>query len=386
MADPQPAPPAAISAPNAVFLDLADWRKLAREDKSRVKGLGISWTPSNQSVRAVEDVPADMADYFRDFIITTSEKDRYDDVVELAGWDWTDYFKGGDGVVLLAHDRRGLSVGKCPWIKTIGPAMVGRCRFPTQAEIGYEDDQPSLWKTVRLMYVNGFMKNTSVGFMADEWTFDEESGGLHFIKQKGLEWSLCSVPANPGCYQLAKSAGIDVNPLREWAVRALDEIGGIEGVYISKARLERALKELGSEMGIAYFDVGEILTASSSTPKVSAPAKSAETKKKGGGKLLKSLEAAGLSLADLIAAAKTVKSQQRQATEPAKAEVAPEPVPAVATDLFLEIEESQDDLIFVVDEQGRTVEMTRDSVAVLVRGAFSQAMEDERTRVTGKVF
>lgn len=385
------AQPAVAAPPETVFLDLADWKRLAREDRSRVAGLGVSWTPGGQEVRMPSDLSGPESDYVRDFVITTSEKDRYGDVVDVEGWDWTDYFRGGPGVVLFAHDRRGLAMAKCPWIKTVAQAQVGRCIFPTQAECGYAEDEPSFWKTIRLMYTNGYMKNTSVGFMAVEWTFDEETNGLHFIKQMGLEWSLCSVPANPGCYSLAKAAGIDVSPLRQWAIRTLDEVSGVEGVYVTKKRLERALRELGSEKGIAYFDVGDLTLARATAP--AAQERAAVTppaEKKGADRVVKALEAAGLTLDDLVLAAKAAKAAPAQpamvTTEEFSVPVEIAEDGTVSEALYLEVEDAPADELLLVDEEGKAVELTPESFALMVRDALTDAANEQQTRVTGKVF
>lgn len=353
------------------------------------------------------DAPAGMEDFIRDFVITSEEQDRYRDVVDVDGWDWTDYFRGGKGVVLLSHDKHGLPMGSCPWIKTISKAQVGRCEFPTQTQVGYEENQPSLWKTVRLLYINGIMKNTSVGFMADEWTFDEKTGGLHFIKQSGLEWSLCSVPANPGCYALAKSVGIDVNPLRQWAMRSLDMLGGTQGVYVTRSRLEAAMKALGSEKGIAYFDIKEILMADPVVPTqkqtsgwVEEPAEPKVQSKKREGGVRRALEAAGLTVDDLVAMAKSAIKKDGAETAPAVAAGAsaaalpaatPEPaapapgsVPA-AEELTLDLADESTDEIELVDETGKSVSLSKEQLTHLVKSAFTDGYNDQQTRLTGKV-
>ena len=266
-------------------------------------------------------------------------------------------------------------MGSCPWIKAVGPSLVGRCRFPTQAEVGYAEDEPSLWKSVRLLYVNGFMKNTSVGFMPDEWTFDEKVNGFHFIKQTGLEWSLVSVPANAGCFQLAKSAGIDVNPLRQWAMRSLDGLGGIEGVYVSKAKLEAVLKSLGSEKGLKHFDLGEILSVKAEVPTTPEPAPAEKADE------WAVIRAAGVSTDDVIAA---IRGFQAAKAAPVIPEVVAE---AADTEVYLDLaDEVVEDGLVLVDAAGKSVEVTREGLTALLRTAFQDAYDTEHTRVTGKVF
>ena len=87
MGDPQIAPVVPPAGPETVFLDIADWRAIAKQDGARAAGFGVSWTPQKQEVRLALDVPAEQSDYVRDFVITTEEQDRHDDYIDLAGWE-----------------------------------------------------------------------------------------------------------------------------------------------------------------------------------------------------------------------------------------------------------------------------------------------------------
>ena len=49
---------------------------------------------------------------------------------------------------------------------------------------------------------------------------------MDFEKQELLEFSIVPVPANADCLVEARAAGIDVEPLREWAAKTLERLGG----------------------------------------------------------------------------------------------------------------------------------------------------------------
>lgn len=384
-----------IAAPEIQYLELADWRQRAHADRESVAGIGVRWAPTSGVVRAPDDmgVPEGERDYTRDFVITTGEQDREGDVVEIAGWDWSGYFRGGPGVVLWCHSRRDLSVGSCPWIKPMGQALVGRCRFPTQAEVGYPEEAPSFFKTVRLLYVNGFLKNCSVGFMPKEWTWDEDLAGIHFYEQEGLEWSLCPVPANAGAFALSRSKGIDLSPLREWAIRTLDGVAQTEGVYVPRKLLERALKELGGDKGLRHFDLGQLVAVAdlAAVPAASVPSAGAERTPPASGwvpatrleaEFAQLLEAEALTLSDVVAAARAAKVVP---VAPAATQAA-----AIGDDLdgALEIEECtapEAETLVLVDGEGKTMDLDTAALTDLVRGAFADAQNDQ-TPLTGRVY
>jgi hypothetical protein len=70
----------------------------------------------------------------------------------------------------------------------------------------------------------GFLSAVSVGFAPIKYAFSEEQGrsfGIDFLQQELLEFSVCPVPANPEALIEARSAGIDIEPIREWAEKLI---------------------------------------------------------------------------------------------------------------------------------------------------------------------
>jgi hypothetical protein len=70
----------------------------------------------------------------------------------------------------------------------------------------------------------GFLSAVSVGFIPMKYAFSEEDGrtwGIDFLEQELLEFSVCPIPANPEALSEGRSAGIDLAPIRDWAVKFL---------------------------------------------------------------------------------------------------------------------------------------------------------------------
>lgn len=152
------------------------------------------------------------------FILSTPAVDSYNDVIDQKGWNLTRY--NGNPIVLWGHNSWSPPIGKCTKIWLDGDALMGTVEFTSKdvSEFGYMIGQ---------MVKGGFLSAVSVGFYPDEYTFDQKRGGVNFIKQTLLEFSVVSIPANPEALlvpdeemksledslQTFKAAGGDVTPL-----------------------------------------------------------------------------------------------------------------------------------------------------------------------------
>ena len=152
-----------------------------------------------------------------DFIISTSAIDRDTDTLNADGWDFTNYRK--NPVVLWAHDKWEPPVAKSLH-ETIEDGLVKSTALFVPKEIS------EFSYMIGQMYKEGFLNAVSVGFKSQEakWAADEENRpwGIDFLKQELLEYSCVPVPANPEALIDAKSIGIDLAPMLEYAVKCLD--------------------------------------------------------------------------------------------------------------------------------------------------------------------
>lgn len=155
-----------------------------------------------------------------DFILSTSAVDRSKDTVVQEGWQLENFRK--NPVVLFAHNSHGLPVGRAPSVGIEkadgGSRLVSRGTIFTSREVNQEG-----W-AVGQMYLQGFLNAVSVGFLPHTYVQNAERGGwaVDFLTQELLEFSAVPIPANPEALIGAKSAGIPIEWVREWAQKILD--------------------------------------------------------------------------------------------------------------------------------------------------------------------
>jgi len=155
--------------------------------------------------------------------ITTRDKDRDGDIVEPQGVKLTNFRK--NPVVLLAHDYRGLPIAKAEKLEKTEESIKAKVVFPDEGTYPIAD-------TVYNLYKNKFMKAWSIGFIPlkiedidadDEEGKETRSGGRRFKSIELLEFSACSVPANPHALSNMIDKGIDLEPLREAGIIEIEE-------------------------------------------------------------------------------------------------------------------------------------------------------------------
>lgn len=157
-------------------------------------------------VRAVDDESRSL-----DFTISTDSVDRMGDTISVDGWKLDSYRK--NPVVLWAHDSSSLPVAKASNIRVEDGKLKARAEFMPREISGMAD-------AVYLSLKRGFLSATSVGFIPIKYAFSEEDGrsfGIDFIEQELLEFSVVPVPANAEALIEARAAGIDIEPMLEWA-------------------------------------------------------------------------------------------------------------------------------------------------------------------------
>ena len=163
-------------------------------------------------IEAVKQVEGE-ASRARVFCITTGAVDRDRDVINPAGWHLDSYRK--NPTVLWAHDYSSLPLAKCNDIKLVNGRMLATAEFATH----------EMAQTVLDLVDGGFLNATSVGFRPIKFNYNEQRGGVDFEEQELLEFSIVPVPANPEALIEARSAGIDVEPVRAWAKSVMTALG-----------------------------------------------------------------------------------------------------------------------------------------------------------------
>lgn len=217
--------------------DLDDWRSKAQKNEAPSDGVVLRRSGTILDVKAVDGEPNALR-----LVISDNGTDRQRDTIDTQGWELTDYKR--NPVVLWAHDYGtdmwgGASpnipvVGRAPRTFIEGPQLISIPEFTPK------DIHPFGW-TVGELLRNGFLNAASVGFQPLEWVYNEIRQGVDFLKQLLLEYSIVPIPANPRALVEARSMGIDLGPLRDWAVKMLD-LGVDDGlVVVPRKTLEDAM-------------------------------------------------------------------------------------------------------------------------------------------------
>lgn len=191
------------------FLTEEQFKRLAKSERPSVDGKGLR----KQVITAIEKGGGN-TDRSLTFIISTGSVDRQSDTVSADGWDFTNYQK--NPVVCWAHNYDMLPIAAASKVWKQGASIMASADFVAA-------DMPVIGPfadAVFQMYKGGFLNATSVGFMPTAWDWsndDDRPYGIDFTEQELLEFSAVPVPANPEALLQAKSAGIDIGPVREWA-------------------------------------------------------------------------------------------------------------------------------------------------------------------------
>lgn len=147
------------------------------------------------------------------FVVSTGAEDRDGDVVDPNGWSLDRYRK--NPIVLWAHDYRLPPVAKAPDIRIADGALRAVAQFPDENDYEFAD-------TVFRLYAGGYLSAVSAGFRPLEQEKRSDRGNL--VRAAELwEFSAVPVPSNPEALVQAKSAKIDVAPIRESMEQALDD-------------------------------------------------------------------------------------------------------------------------------------------------------------------
>ena len=136
--------------------------------------------------------------------------------VAADAWDVDNYVL--NPVFLWAHDDTMPPIGRVVQIATIGVELRGAVEY---AEADLNPFADMIYRMVKAGYINA----TSTSWLPLDWTPTKDRsrpGGIDFKQVDLLEISNVPVPAMPDALAQARSAGIDLTPMKQWAERILD--------------------------------------------------------------------------------------------------------------------------------------------------------------------
>jgi len=148
----------------------------------------------------------------RTYVFSDERVDRHGDIIMAKGWD-VDAFAAVSGPILWGHNHSAPPIGKSskPKLETIEGfrAITGNVTF---AEAEVNPDADLIWRLIDA----GFLKTGSVGFKPIEAKDGDELDdkmrtklglgryGVLFLACELLEFSIVSVPANPGAREIQR--------------------------------------------------------------------------------------------------------------------------------------------------------------------------------------
>lgn len=173
------------------------------------------------------------------FRISTPELDRFQTTFALAGWRTKNF--AVDPVVLWMHNKRAdlLPVAKSTLPEVRADGLYARALWVPR-ELSEHADQ------IRRFYEAGYLNAASQSFDPIR-ARARADGGIDFLEQDLLEWSCVCVPGTPGALAAARSAGLDVRPIRAALAWELD---GAIAPAAPRDVLEAAAFELGRAFAV----------------------------------------------------------------------------------------------------------------------------------------
>jgi HK97 family phage prohead protease len=148
-----------------------------------------------------------------EFILSTEDADREKDVVTAAGWRLDAYKR--NPVVLWAHRYADLPVARAVDVRVLGKKLVARAEFAPASIYPFA-------QTVFAMLQAGYLNAVSVGFRPLKSAQNAQRGGVDFLEQELLEFSVVPVPAHQGA--LVVGRGADERAVKAWLAGDDDEV------------------------------------------------------------------------------------------------------------------------------------------------------------------
>ena len=147
------------------------------------------------------------------FRITTDAVDRERDILSPGGWKLDSYL--ANPVILWAHSYQQPPIARALEIVSTEHGLSSLAEFPPKGTYAFAD-------TIYDLLKGGFLNAASVGFAPIKHAYNETRHGVDYSEQELLEFSVVPVPANPEALVEARAAGIDLEPMKQWAKAVLD--------------------------------------------------------------------------------------------------------------------------------------------------------------------
>ena len=180
------------------------------------------------------------------FILSTPIVDRDGDKINVKGIRRDNY--SNNPVMTWAHEYDSLPVGKALTTYMQDDSLKALDVFCSES---YD-----FAKTVEDLYDGGYLNAVSIGFLpiVAEFATDRNEGAINFDEVDMIEHAACPIPVNPQALAVARSMGMNIEPLLLWAEEMLDSTPNSNehgGLYIPK----KALMDLrGKKISVDFGD------------------------------------------------------------------------------------------------------------------------------------
>lgn len=139
------------------------------------------------------------------YVLSDGSVDRMADSINPNGWQLDEIRR--NPVVLFSHKSDEPPIGKLSGLQVVNGKLMGDVEFADAETYGFAD---VIFRLVK----GGYLRAGSVGFIPIEWKFTTDQGrkgGVDFVKQQLLEFSITPIPANPNALSEARSKGLIPN-------------------------------------------------------------------------------------------------------------------------------------------------------------------------------
>lgn len=226
------------------MMDVESWKKFVHGEAEPPSGFKADEVVLVKDCNAhvVKGSHADLAKREVTIVFSTESIDRDGDIIRQRGLDFKAFKE--NPVVLFAHNGRVLPIGRSMKIfqtdSRTRSVSVDRFTPPDLNELG-----DTVFRM--LTHETPFLNAASIGFRPTKFEHrevdEEERQGFFFptdfIKAEKLEHSIVPVPANSEALIAAKSAGINLGPIKAWAEEMLDEDRALKDGVLSRENIER---------------------------------------------------------------------------------------------------------------------------------------------------
>jgi HK97 family phage prohead protease len=193
-----------------------------------------------------------------EFIASKEVVDRDREIIKVKGIDLKSYKK--NPVVLFAHNKFGLPIGKTINITKTKDTLKMKVQFATAEEYAFAD-------TIYRLVKGGYLNAVSIGFMPDyeKIEYDDKKRTRIFNSVEMFELSVVPVPANQEALTTGKSVEkaledkvIDEDEFEEWE-KLLDENKDYdEGDYIDDDTDDEVIKGLQERIDVLEQKIEEL--------------------------------------------------------------------------------------------------------------------------------